>query len=362
MFDFLKKKIKELTRKDEPENQPTPTKTKEIIEPKEPAKLEEPIKPEEPIIRKQPKELSKPHPLPEPTQKEKPSPPKPKKKTTQPKPKSITQQLTSVFKGKDLEETLWELELALLEADVAKPVAEEICEKVRKTGGRNIETTLKNAIKDILSVQTYSITERAKQSKKPFKIMFLGPNGAGKTLTLAKIATLLQKNGLSCIFAAGDTFRAASIEQLEEHANKLGVRVVKQAYGADPAAVAFDAVKSAEANDIDCVLIDTAGRQDNNQNLMEELKKINRVVQPDLRIYVDEALSGNVLPERALKFKEAVGVDGVILTKMDTDVKGGGAISIAHMIKTPILFFGVGQDYDNLEPFNADVVLANIFD
>ena len=257
------------------------------------------------------------------------------------------------------EETIWELELVLLEGDVAKEVAEEICKKVKASSG-DMRESLRETLREILSVPSFDLIEKARKSKKPFKILFLGPNGAGKTLTLAKIAFLFKEHGMSCLFAASDTFRAASIEQLEEHGRNLGVRVVKHSYGADPAAVAFDAVKSAKARDIDCVLIDTAGRQETNRNLIEELKKINRVIQPDLRIYVDEALAGNVLPERALAFKEAVGLDGVILTKMDADVKGGGAISISYVARVPVLYLGTGQNYEDLKKFDPEEIVDKI--
>ncbi|MCD6414586.1 MAG: signal recognition particle receptor subunit alpha, partial [Candidatus Diapherotrites archaeon] len=255
------------------------------------------------------KKLPKKKPVPE---KLKPLPEKPTVKKTKPKSK------LKIF-GADKDDLLWELELALLEADVAKPVAEKICEDLRESKEPDLKKALQKSLESILAAPSFNLVEMVKNSDKPFKIMFLGPNGAGKTLTLAKIAFLLKQNGLSSVFAASDTFRAASIEQLEEHACRLDMRVVKHTYGADPAAVAFDAVKSAQAKGINCVLIDTAGRQETNKNLIEELKKINRVVEPDLHIYVDEALAGNVLPERALAFKEAVGLDGVILTKMDAD-------------------------------------------
>lgn len=316
MFDFLRKKLKNVTQ---PKEKPEP----------------EPIKPEQP------------KPKPEPQQKPK-------------APKAFTQKVKEKFTRTNIDELSWELELALLEGDVSKPVAEEICENLKNSQEKDLNKALKQSLTKILSVPSFDIVQKAKESEKPFKIMFVGPNGAGKTLTLAKIAFLLKQNDLTSVFAASDTFRAASIEQLEEHAKRLDMRVVKHSYGSDPAAVAFDAVKSAKAKGIDCVLIDTAGRQETNKNLVEELKKINRVVQPDLRLYVDEALAGHVLPERAMAFKEAVGVDGVILTKMDADVKGGGAISVAHMIKAPVLFFGMGQDYPDLKAFNAEEIVNNI--
>ncbi|MBN3037523.1 MAG: signal recognition particle-docking protein FtsY [Candidatus Diapherotrites archaeon] len=273
---------------------------------------------------------------------------------------------------KEVDEFIWDFELALLEGDVAHDVAEAICSEMReKLAGRRfhrgenvagvVERIVRDSVRDVLvSVPGFDFLERAR-SAKPCIIMFLGPNGAGKTTAIGKVTTLLRENGLSSILAAADTFRAASIEQLEEHARRLGVRVVKHKYGADPAAVAFDAVQAAKAGGIDCVLIDTAGRQETNKNLMEELKKINRVCSPTMRIYVDEALAGNVLVDRVRTFKEGVGVDGLILTKMDVDVKGGGTISVAKATGVPILFFGTGQGYSDLKPFDAEEVLSRLF-
>jgi fused signal recognition particle receptor len=207
----------------------------------------------------------------------------------------------------------------------------------------------------------FDIVEKVRASEKPFVILFLGPNGAGKTTSLAKTAFLLKENGLSSVFAASDTFRAASIEQLEEHGKALGIRVIKHDYGADPAAVAFDAIDSAKANGVDCVLIDTAGRQDTNKNLLKELEKISRVAKPHLRLYLDEALAGNALVERVSTFKDSIGVDGIILSKMDLDVKGGGVISVFRSTGIPVVYFGTGQAYKDLEPFTADEVMRRVF-
>ena len=198
------------------------------------------------------------------------------------------------------------------------------------------------------------------KEKKPFKILFLGPNGAGKTTSMAKITKFLQDNNLKVIWAASDTFRAASIEQLEKHAEKLGVRVVKHNYGADPAAVAFDAVKAAEAKGIDAVLIDSAGRQETNKNLMEELKKIVRVIKPDLKIYVGESFTGQALLQQAEEYDKAIGIDGFILTKIDCDAKGGTTISLLYKLKKPVLFVGTGQEYKDLEKFRPEFVLDKI--
>ena len=196
--------------------------------------------------------------------------------------------------------------------------------------------------------------------QKPLKILFLGPNGAGKTTSIAKIAKYFLDNKKSVIVAAGDTFRAASIEQLEEHAKNIGVKVIKHQYGADPAAVGFDAVKAAEAKKIDVVLIDTAGRQDTNKNLLEELKKIDRVVKPDLKLYVGEAYTGQALLQQASEFNDAIGLDGFVLTKIDTDTKGGTAISLLYKLKKPILFVGTGQRYEDLLEFKPEFIIDRI--
>ncbi|MCK4327172.1 MAG: signal recognition particle-docking protein FtsY [Candidatus Diapherotrites archaeon] len=273
---------------------------------------------------------------------------------------------------KEIDDFMWEFELALLEADVAQPVAEEIISLLKQrlaatkfSRGSDVRTVIESAVRDtireIVSVPSFDLVEKAKKSEKPFVVMFLGPNGAGKTTTLAKIAHMLKENNLSSIFAASDTFRAASIEQLQYHADALGIKMVKHTYGADPAAVAFDTIKSAKARGIDCVLIDTAGRQETNKNLMEELKKIKRVANPHLLIYLDEALAGNALLERVEQFKAEIGVDGVILSKMDMDVKGGGVISIARSTGVPIIYYGIGQSYRDLVRFSADDLLDRIF-
>ena len=191
-------------------------------------------------------------------------------------------------------------------------------------------------------------------------IIFFGINGAGKTTTIAKVANLILKNKLKCLLVAADTFRAAAIQQLEEHGKKLGVKVVRQDYGSDPAAVAFDGVKSAKAKGIDVVLIDTAGRQHSNENLMEEMKKIVRVIKPDMKLFIGESITGNDCIEQVKKFNEIVKIDGIILSKADIDEKGGTALSVSYVSGKPILYFGVGQKYEDLKAFDKDYVLKNL--
>lgn len=277
---------------------------------------------------------------------------------------------TKTLSEDQIEDVLWELQLILLENDVALSVAAEIGELLKKqlTGekvGRLKSTkkfvynSLRNAILEILTVEDIDLLALAKQSKEqgqPLAIVFLGVNGTGKTTTLAKLTHLFQKKGFSVVLAASDTFRAGSIEQIEIHANKLGVKVIKHKYGSDSAAVAFDAVSHASAKNVDVVLIDTAGRMQTNKNLMGEMEKIVRVLKriEDLNVitvFVGDSLAGNDAVEQAREFNDSVGIDASILTKVDADAKGGAAISIAHVTKKPIVFIGIGQNYQDLDAF-----------
>ena len=270
------------------------------------------------------------------------------------------------------ERLFWDLELSLLENNTAVEIIQELKEKLRKElVGREVSrselkdivlNTLKDEIGSVIkSIDLVELIKEKLQKKKPCVVCFFGVNGSGKTTTIAKVANLLKKNGLSVVLAASDTFRAAAIDQLEEHANRLGVKLIKHRYGADAAAVAFDAIKHAEAKGIDVVLIDTAGRMHSDVNLMDEMKKIVRVTKPDLVIFVGDALAGNAIIEQARQFNEAVRVDGVILTKLDADARGGAALSISHAIGAPILFVGVGQSYDDLREFDEKWMIEKIF-
>jgi fused signal recognition particle receptor len=205
-----------------------------------------------------------------------------------------------------------------------------------------------------------NILEEIKTGEKPYIIMMLGPNGAGKTTHIAKLTHYFKKQGLSCVWAAADTFRSGAIHQLQEHADKLDIKVIKQQYGADPAAVAFDALTSAQANKFDIILIDTAGRQETNKNLMEELKKIERVVKPNLKIYVGESYTGQGLLTMAQEFDKAIGIDGFILSKIDADAKGGTTISLLYQLKKPIFYVGTGQGYEDLQEFSPEFILNRI--
>ncbi|MEK6950873.1 MAG: signal recognition particle-docking protein FtsY [Nanoarchaeota archaeon] len=277
---------------------------------------------------------------------------------------------TKTISAEKFEELFWDLELALLENNVSVEVIERIKDDlkeglVEKPLPRNVEgkiiETLKQTLQEILSFDTTDFVQQIKQQKKkPYIIAFFGINGSGKTTSIAKIAAHLQKNNLSVVLAASDTFRAAAIQQLEEHGQRLGARVIKHDYGADAAAVAFDAVKFAEKNQVDVVLIDTAGRLHSNTNLMQELEKIIRVAKPDLKLFVGESITGNDCIEQARQFNELVELDGSILTKADVDEKGGAPLSIAYTIKKPILFLGTGQRYEDLEVFEKDIILGRL--
>jgi fused signal recognition particle receptor len=189
---------------------------------------------------------------------------------------------------------------------------------------------------------------------------FLGVNGTGKTTTIAKIAHYLKKNNISSVAAAADTFRAGALEQISIHMQNIGIRVIKHAYKSDPASVAFDAIQHAKAKNVDVVLIDTAGRQVSNKNLMSEMQKIVKVAEPDLILFIGDSLAGNDALTQAKEFNKSVGIDANILTKFDADAKGGAALSISYETKKPILFVGIGQGYDDLEPFNIQLFISNI--
>ncbi|MBE8538625.1 signal recognition particle-docking protein FtsY [Geoglobus acetivorans] len=274
-----------------------------------------------------------------------------------------------------LDKILPELEMILLESDVAFDVVDRISEELReRLRGRRkkigeslsdvVLSELKEVLREILSQNAFDFDEWVRsrlKEKKPAVILFVGVNGTGKTTTIAKVARRLMDNGYSVVLAAGDTFRAGAIEQLEEHADRLGVRIIKHKAGSDPAAVIFDAIKHAESKGIDVVLADTAGRMHTKKNLIDQLEKIKRVTKPDLIVFVDESIAGNDAIERAEMFNEAVGIDGSILTKLDADPKGGTAISIAYVTSRPILFIGTGQEYGDLVKFDADWLIERIF-
>ena len=278
----------------------------------------------------------------------------------------------AVVQEKHLENVMWELELALLESDVAMEVVEALKAKLqqRLVGLRvasrgeiapTIEKALKASLIELLSLETFDLQRLLVQDDGPLVVAFVGVNGTGKTTAIARLAHWLQAQGRSVVLAAADTFRAGAIEQLEVHANKLGCKFIAHQAGGDPAAVAFDAIAHARAKHRDVVLIDTAGRMQTNTNLMDEMAKIQRVAKPNLIMFVGDALAGNDAVEQARQFHATVGIDAVILTKLDVDAKGGAALSIASAIGRPIAFVGIGQDYEDLMPFDAAWVVERIF-
>jgi len=273
-----------------------------------------------------------------------------------------------VLSESDIQNILQELQIALLENDVALEVAEKICMDVKndligkavKRGkvGDLIKDSLKKAILDVLQQPEIDLEKRIEEKEGPLLVMMVGFNGVGKTTNLAKIAHRFKK--YNPVLAAGDTFRAASIEQLEEHGRRLGMKVIKHQYGADSAAVIFDARKHAESIGAKLVLADTAGRSHANANLMDELKKVVRVNKPDLKILVLDSLTGNDIYDQAKLFNDAIGVDAIILSKADVYEKGGAALSAAYTIQKPILFMGVGQEYKDLKEFVPEEIVSNL--
>ena len=270
----------------------------------------------------------------------------------------------------DFEAIFSELELILLENNVALEVVEKIKEDLSKSliGTEikrgdiesKITESLKNSILDVL-IEPKNLLEQIKNKKEePFVILFFGINGSGKTTSIAKLAHKLKKANLSVVMAAADTFRAASIEQIQAHGNNLEIEVIAHEYGADPAAVAFDAIKHAKKNHLKVVLIDTAGRMYTKQNLMKEMEKIVRISKPDLKIFVGESITGNDATEQAKTFNETAGIDGIILSKADVDEKAGTILSVSYVTKKPIYYLGTGQGYDDLQDFKKENVLAHI--
>ena len=281
----------------------------------------------------------------------------------------VSKVTTTELKAENLNPILSEFKMSLAENDVAFPVADKICDELEKrlTGvqikrledrKKIIEDNLRQVLLDVMltknKVDLLKLLDDKRKKKEPFSLLFVGINGTGKTTTIAKVAHFLRDKGYSVVLAGADTYRAGSIEQLEEHGKRLGIRVIKHNYGADPAAVAFDAISHAKAHGINIVLIDTAGRMQTNQNLMNELIKVKRVVQPDLTVLTIDSLIGNDAVMQAEEFNKAVGIDATILTKVDADVKGGSSLSVTYVTQKPILFIGNGQAYKDLELFNPE--------
>ncbi len=384
-----------------PKEEPLPELNEEPA-PREPATVEEKTTPQEeplPELKEEHRIIEeppapKPEPLPEieeepprpikkkePPAKERPHPPE-KPAPKQPEPEAqkrgffakLTEKITTKkISGEQFDELFWDLELALLENNVAVEVIEKIKNDLkaalvdqpipRGKVEEAIAHSLISSVRELFDTPSTSLLERAAAAKKegrPLVVCFVGINGSGKTTTIAKVTRLLQSKGYSVVLAAADTFRAAAIDQLQLHADRLGVKLIKHDYGADAAAVAFDAVQHAKAKQRDVVLIDTAGRLHSNANLMDEMRKIVRVAKPDMKIFVGESITGNDCVEQAKKFDEIVGLDGIILAKADIDEKGGAALSISYVTKKPILYMGMGQEYEDLKPFDPSLVVGSL--
>jgi fused signal recognition particle receptor len=281
----------------------------------------------------------------------------------------VTKVTTTELKAENLEPILADFKMSLAENDVAFPVADKICDELEKRllgvqvkrledRKKIVEDDLRQVLLEVMltnnKVDLLKKIEEKRAAGEPFVLLFVGINGTGKTTTIAKVAQYLRDKGYSVVLAASDTYRAGSIEQLEEHARRLGIRMIKHKYGGDPAAVAYDAISHAQAHGVNVVLIDTAGRMQTNQNLMNELAKVKRVVQPDLTVLTLDSLIGNDAVMQADEFHNSIGVDATILTKVDADVKGGSALSVTYVTQKPILFIGIGQTYKDLELFNPE--------
>ncbi len=281
----------------------------------------------------------------------------------------VTKVTTTELKAENIDPILSDFKMSLAENDVAFPVADKICDELEKRlvgvqvkrledREKLVEENLRQVLLEVMltnnRIELLKKIEEKREAGEPFVLLFVGINGTGKTTTIAKVAQYLRGKGYSVVFAAGDTYRAGSIEQLEEHARRLGIRIIKHKYGGDPAAVAYDAISHAKAHGVNVVLIDTAGRMQTNQNLMNELAKVKRVVQPDLTVLTLDSLIGNDAVMQAEEFHKSIGVDATILTKVDADVKGGSALSVTYVTQKPILFIGVGQEYKDLELFNPE--------
>lgn len=364
---------RQVTEKTKALEQPIPKEVEEHAPPKKP----EPSLPEEVDAVELPirEELVEDVPVkePEPSIREqvgKPIPPVEPQAPAREKPKlSVKTKFKAFFSRKitlsegDISDLLDSLHLALIQSDVGVEAADYFVSEIRRrlvgveVDSKNIHGHITDSLKNLLletltAGGSIDVLEKIRKSSEPYVILFLGVNGTGKTTTIAKFAQLLKENGLSVVLAAGDTFRAGAIEQLETHAGRLGVKLITHSKGADSAAVVYDAVEHAKARGIDVVLADSAGRMQTNVNLMDELAKIVRVNKPSLKVFVGDSLTGNDAVEQARKFDEMAGVDAIILTKMDADAKGGCALSITHAIKKPVIYVGMGQSLSDLKPFD----------
>ena len=279
-----------------------------------------------------------------------------------------------IKQSKLLDEILEELETELLSVDMGHSAVSELIDLLRANLvgtrvprkaklGEIVERAVHRSLSHLLESEYWDFDKTVQSlisDESPISIMIVGVNGTGKTTSTAKIAKRLTDQGYSVVLAAADTFRAGAIDQLSGHAEKIGVRCIKSQRGGDSAALARDAIESARAKDDDIVIIDTAGRMQNKTNLMEELRKVRRVSNPHLVLFVADALAGNDAVTQAVEFQKMLEFDGAILCKLDTDARGGAALSIAHATGKPIILAGIGQGYDDLEIFNPQWLLNSI--
>jgi len=374
MFGFLKKKLKEaiskFSKKAEEE-----IKLEETIEKKEikPEKIEEvKIEEKEPefkekkflgIFKRKKDEVKEEKQI------------TPEKEEPKEEQKGFFSKITEKITTKKISEEKFnelfnELELVLMENNVAVEVIDKIKEDLRldlvnvplKGKIENlIKESLKKSLEEILKEPEFDLINEIRNKKdKPYVIVFVGINGSGKTTTIAKIVKLCQDNKLSVVLGAADSFRSGAIEQLEEWGRRLNTKVIKNKYGSDPASVCFDTISFAKNHNIDAVLLDTAGRQHSNKNLMEEMKKIIRIAKPDLKIFIGESIVGNDSVLQSKEFNESIGIDGIILTKSDVDEKGGAIISISYVTQKPIIYLGSGQNLNDLKPYKKEDIMKSL--
>lgn len=285
---------------------------------------------------------------------------------------NVVGQIDSMFKSfKKIDEELFEeLEELLIMGDVGVYTAQKICQtlrdRVKQTGEKDAEK-VKGLLKDIIKEILVGGND-LNVSTKPSIILVIGVNGVGKTTTIGKLAAIFKNEGKHVILGAADTFRAAAIDQLQIWADRANADIVKQNEGSDPAAVVFDTISASKARGSDIIICDTAGRLHNKKNLMDELSKINRVIERELPnsdtevLLVLDATTGQNAVNQAKEFKNAVEITGVVLTKLDGTAKGGIVLAVKEELNIPVKYIGVGEQIDDLQPFNADLFVDALFD
>lgn len=367
-------------RQEKPKRAPKPKEEKAAVKEKPAAEEKAPEPEAEPVAAERIPEAKAEEKAPEPEAKaeEKPALAKKEAEAAEAKPgkKGFFSRIkekfvTTKISESQFEDIFYELEIAMLENNVAVEVIEKIKHDMESALVGNpiprlrveetVRNTLRKSIEGLFSVESFNLLQKIREKReKPYVICFVGINGSGKTTTIAKVARLLLDSGITPVISASDTFRAAAIDQLQLHADKLGIKLIKHDYGSDAAAVAFDAISHAKSKSRDVVLIDTAGRMHSNVNLMDEMKKIIRVAKPDIILFIGESITGNDCVEQAKSFNEAVGIDGIILSKADVDEKGGAAISISYVTGKPIIYIGTGQEYSDLKEFDPKSIISMI--